>query len=825
MNETLGASFSIDITSLKAGLAQANRLIRESESEFKSAAASMDDWTESQEGLEARIKHLNTAQDLQKKKVAALQSEYDRLVADGLDPTSAAAVKLRTDINKEQEALNKTEKELQEQTDALEHYRKVAELTGKDIDDVIADLKEMGDAAEDAGDGFTVSKGAIAGFIANGISSLVSKAGEAINSLLGLAESTREYRTELAKLSTAASVAGASTDYIKDKWHDMGAVLGDEGAVAEGLNNLMAAGFTTEKEMDAITQHLEGAAIKWKDTLKFEGLSDGLQETLATGAAVGSFGEMLERSGVNLETFNEGLAKCKTEAEQQDYVLQQLSKLGLSEVSEAYREQNAGLIEANKSTAEYTDKQAKLGAKMEPITTAIQNIKSAALDAVGWALDNLPTVGTVVAGVTAAIVAQKIATLAATAASKGMTLAQYAMATAQKVLNAAMSANPIGLIILAVTALVAAFVHLWKNCEGFRNFWIGLWDGIKNAAKAVVDWFSKAWTATISWFKDNWKSLLLFITNPIAGIFKYFYDNFEGFRNFVDNIVSSIKQFFVNLWNGIVNAYHTVIDPWIEIFKRISVIIYDSVIKPIADFFSKLWSGISEGATKAWNWIVGVFTKAATWYYNTVIKPVKDFFVGMWDGLKNGATNAWNGIKSVFSKVANFFGDIFGKAWEKVKAVFSVGGKIFDGIKDGIVTAFKTVVNAIIRGINKVVSLPFKGLNKILDKIHGIEIVGVKPFNWLNWRAPVPQIPELAKGGVVRGATHAIIGEDGAEAVVPLERNRQWIRAVAEEMATQQKQSVVVNQTNNYSQAHSRYELYKSKQATAAAVRLAMGAV
>ena len=124
-NETLGASFSIDVTQLKAGLAQANRLIRESESEFKAAAAGMDDWRESQEGLEARIKHLNTACDLQSKKVDALQGEYDRLIADGLDPTSAAAVKLRTDINKEKEALAKNESELKKQkakSNAIKNY-------------------------------------------------------------------------------------------------------------------------------------------------------------------------------------------------------------------------------------------------------------------------------------------------------------------------------------------------------------------------------------------------------------------------------------------------------------------------------------------------------------------------------------------------------------------------------------------------------------------------------------------------------------------------------------------------------------------------------
>ena len=78
------------------------------------------------------------------------------------------------------------------------------------------------------------------------------------------------------------------------------------------------------------------------------------------------------------------------------------------------------------------------------------------------------------AGITAALVSYKVAAIAATAAEKGMTLAQYAAAAAQKVLNAALLSNPIGLVILAITALVTAFMVLWKNSESFRNFWIKL---------------------------------------------------------------------------------------------------------------------------------------------------------------------------------------------------------------------------------------------------------------------------------------------------------------------------------------------------------------
>lgn len=373
-----------------------------------------------------------------------------------------------------------------------------------------------------------------------------------------------------------------------------------------------------------------------------------------------------------------------------------------------------------------------------------------------WILDNKASLIAALAGIVAGLVAFNVASIIT-----GVTSAMSAMKKAVLGLNAAMKANPIGLIITAVGLLVAAFMYLWENCEGFRNFWINLWDGIKEAVSAVVDWFVEAWQnvanfftgiwdgikgvidTVVSWIKENWQAMLLFLINPVAGIFKYLYDHFEGFRNFVDGVV----------------------------------------------------------------------------------KKVKGFFTGLWDGMKNGAKNAWEGIKNIFSTVADFFGNIFSKAWEKVKAVFSKGGEIFDGIKDGIVTAFKTVVNAIISGINKVVKLPFEGINDVLDTIHGLEIAGIKPFDWLTWRAPVPQIPQLAKGGVVSQATTAVVGEDGKEAIVPLERNLEWIDKVADKVAEKmggKGGSVIVNQTNNYAQAHTRYEMYKSKQQTAAAVRLAL---
>ena len=175
-----------------------------------------------------------------------------------------------------------------------------------------------------------------------------------------------------------------------------------------------------------------------------------------------------------------------------------------------------------------------------------------------------------------------------------------------------------------------------------------------------------------------------------------------------------------------------------------------------------LGGAASLGTAVAFNW------NAITDKVKSICKSIKDTVAGMWTKLKDGAKSAWDGIKSVFSSVATFFKNIFTSAWDGVKTVFSVGGKIFDGIKDGIVSAFKFVVNAIIDGINKVVSLPFNGLNGILDTIQDISIVGLKPFDWLTWRAPVPQIPHLAGGGIVSSGQMFVARESGPELVADI---------------------------------------------------------
>ena len=106
------------------------------------------------------------------------------------------------------------------------------------------------------------------------------------------------------------------------------------------------------------------------------------------------------------------------------------------------------------------------------------------------------------------------------------------------------------------------------------------------------------------------------------------------------------------------------------------------------------------------------------------------------------------GIQETFAKIPDWFRNKFAEAWQAVKNVFSSGGKIFEGIKDGILSGLKAVVNALISGINQVVAVPFGGINRALRGIKGVNILGLKPFDWIS-EISVPQIPHLATGAVI----------------------------------------------------------------------------
>lgn len=184
-------------------------------------------------------------------------------------------------------------------------------------------------------------------------------------------------------------------------------------------------------------------------------------------------------------------------------------------------------------------------------------------------------------------------------------------------------------------------------------------------------------------------------------------------------------------------------------------------------------------------------------FFSSVFGAIGDFVGGVWNGIMSGAQAVWNFITGIFGNLANFFGSIFGAAWEAVKNVFSTGGRIFMGIVDGIVNAFKAIVNTIIKGINFVVAIPFNAINGFLSFLRGINILGFQPFTWVQ-NIGVPQIPYLAEGGYASGTTPAVIGENGKEVVLPLENNTDnWAGLLASVLTEQMEEESESGRTIN----------------------------
>jgi phage-related protein len=259
---------------------------------------------------------------------------------------------------------------------------------------------------------------------------------------------------------------------------------------------------------------------------------------------------------------------------------------------------------------------------------------------------------------------------------------------------------------------------------------------------------------------------------------------------FVAIVIAAVILIIKN-WDKISETLKAV---WI-IIKDTAKKVWDKIwgfVKDVADAIVTLWKDDVAKVTEFFNnlgeKIKNVWNNVTGWvedkWNNTVnslrdkIDRLKGWFKDLWNKIKGWASDAWEGIKRQFRQVADFFGNIFRNAWQKVKNVFSSGGSIFRGIKDGIASTFKNVVNRLIGGINNVIAIPFRAIDRALTTIRNTSIAGFRPFTWLPY-VYTPRIPYLAEGGVIESPTVAMLGEAGAEAVVPLDNNNAWINELA----------------------------------------------
>lgn len=609
-------------------------------------------------------------------------------------------------------------------------------------DDAAGGLEDLGDGAGEGGKGIDALGVAVGNLVADGLQNLISALGNAVQSLFALAEETREYREDMAKLDSAFTTAGHSTETANAAYTSFYKILGESDRSVEAVNHL-AELTKNEEEVAKWSTICAGVTAKFGDSLPIEGLTEAANETAkvakvtgpfadainwasaesnvfsdalgGNGAALQAFNNAISQGLPVEDAFNAALAEMSTEQERSTAITSTLNGL-YSEAAAEYNELTASTQAAREATSRMEQTQADMGAAIEPLTTAWTNLKAQGLEAIrpvvealagkfseliGWLQEN----PAVLAMVTGALTALGVALGIVTAAVIAQTVAQWAQ-------NAAWLASPITWIIIAIVAavgaLVGAFLWLWNNCEGFREFFIGMWDAIvavvgpvwetiKGYFVAAWEAIKAAWDIVQPYFAQLWEGIKAVFAVVVDVLGAYFSVAWEYIKAVWDVVVA----YFQLVWDGICAVFSVVVTFFSGMFSAawagiqavwdIVTGYFEAIWETIKGIFAVVGAVLTGNWSDAWNGIKGIVGTWASYFsgvwnsIKSVFSAVASWFTSTFTAAINGIKNVWNGIKDFFSNIWSGIKNVFSKA----KSEFSsIGSNIVAGIKQGISNAW-----------------------------------------------------------------------------------------------------------------------------------------
>ena len=262
--------------------------------------------------------------------------------------------------------------------------------------------------------------------------------------------------------------------------------------------------------------------------------------------------------------------------------------------------------------------------------------------------------------------------------------------TAFAALNTTMLANPIFLIIAAITALVAAFIYLWNTNEDFRQFWINLWENVKEVAIAV-------WEAIKNFFTAAW----------------------EAISSTAQAVWNGIKDFFSGLWEGIKTIFSTVVEvikTIITTYFNIYKTIITTVLNAIKTVFTTVWNGIKT--------VVTTVVTAIQTFITTAWNAIKNTVTTVLNAIKTVITTVWNAIKAAVTTVVNAIKNVISTVWNGIKNTVST---VVNGIKNTVSTVFNNIKSSISGTMGNIVSVIKNGFNNAISFITSL------PSKALQW--------------------------------------------------------------------------------------------
>lgn len=868
-NETT-TKFNADISDLKKGIQEANRQIRLANSEFKAAAAGADDWSKNTDVLSKKIDSLNKIVDAQKSKLSDLEKQHALVVKEqGENSKGAQELEIKinnqkaavaraeaelkgyeqklADVKKEQktsssayDALNDSIEEQQSKLDQLkDKYKNVVLEQGKNskeakelgnqikqlsgelstnkskmadaagaADKLDKSLDDAGKSADDASDGFTIMKGALADLVAKGVEKaveafqeLITASSEASKSFQAQTGATSEEMKQFNKEMTDLykNNYGESLQDIADKMayvkqatgevdpsklkeltenaitledtfgsdfnetirgvknlmeqfgldaqtaFDLFAKGSQEGLdytdelgdnVAEYAGNFKQAGYSAEEYFQLLANGTKGGSYnldKVNDSINEikNRLADG-----TIGDAIGSFSKDTQKAFKNwqdgkgtmkdvIDSIVKDISTCTSEQDALTMAATAFGTMGedanldfvksLTTVGDEFTNVK-GKMDEVKDT-KYSD----VGNQFQEIgrmikTELIQPLVDTAMPAIQafaqFVIDNFPVLGPIIAGVGAAF--------GVLAAALGIQALINGVQKAFVLLNTTMLANPIVLIVAAIAGLVVAFVTLWNKSEAFRNFWKGLWEGIKSVTSTVVGAIGKFFTKTIP---DAINKMLTFFQKLPGNISKFLSaviikvtswaknmvnKALTTGRDFLKNIVTFFTQLPGKVWSFL-SAVITKVTSWAKNMgsKALSAgrTFLTNVVKFFAQLPGKLWNFLKQAVSKVTTWGSSMAKKggeAAKKLLTAVVNGLKSLPKKVLSIGKNIVTGLWNGITGKFDWLTGKIKSFATNVTDKLKGFFGihspsrvmrdqVGKYITLGIVEGIVSEEKTL--------------------------------------------------------------------------------------------------------------------------------------
>lgn len=332
-----------------------------------------------------------------------------------------------------------------------------------------------------------------------------------------------------------------------------------------------------------------------------------------------------------------------------------------------------------------------------------------------------------------------------------------------------------------ITGVISGVMEHIKGITRLFNF---LWMAIKSCNLNIISY---------AFFGISGPALIVVaVIAAVVGAIVYLWNTSEEFRNIIKDILNDVWSLLQRLWDEVLkplfsflsDVFLTVIMPIatflgtvlvdvvMAVFRVIKSI-WDNVLKPLVDFLIDILAIALQGIIdvwEAWKPAIEIVFAVLMWLWNNALKPLVDFIVKFMCGAIRdfGITvkDVLDAVKRIFSGIIDFIAGVFtgnwSRAWQGVVNIFS-------GIMSGLESVIKAPLNGVIWLINQAIS----GLNKI-------EVPDWVP-SWLGGGKGIniPQIPYLARGGIIDSPTLAMVGEAGKEAVVPLENNKGGLRELA----------------------------------------------